>query len=256
MRNMFRNSIRAPLLTLALAGAFGSVPDDKVQAQDAAKTVADGVYTDAQAARGAASYANNCSGCHRLDLGGVTGPSLKEQRFAKDFAGKDLNALFTKIATTMPRTAPATLGDDVYLDIVAHILKENGFAAGAAELTADVLPAVKVIPGKAKPPPPVGDFSYVETVGCLTPGPDGTWLLTKAIEPKVVVLPVPANRGSKAVGDAPAGTETFRLLDAMAYSPSSHQGQKMYVRGLLIKLATEQRMTISDFEMIAPSCEQ
>jgi hypothetical protein len=42
----------------------------------------------------------------------------------------------------------------------------------------------------------------------------------------------------------------------MAYSPSTHQGQKMYVRGLLIKLATEQRMTISNFEMIAPSCEQ
>jgi mono/diheme cytochrome c family protein len=253
---MSRNSILVPLLTVTLAGAFGSLPGSEVRAQDAEKTVADGVYTDAQAARGAASYANNCSGCHRLDLGGMTGPSLKEQRFARDFAGKDLNALFTKIATTMPRTAPATLGDDVYLDIVAHILKENGFAPGAKELTSDVLPAVKVIPGKAKPPPPVGDFSYVETAGCLTPGPGGTWLLTKATEPKTVVLPISANRGAKAVGDAPAGTETFRLLDAMAYSPSTHQGQKMYVRGLLIKLSTEQRMTISDFEMIAPSCEQ
>jgi hypothetical protein len=41
----------------------------------------------------------------------------------------------------------------------------------------------------------------------------------------------------------------------MAYSPTAHQGQKMYVRGLLIKLPNEQRMTISSLEMIAPACD-
>ena len=40
----------------------------------------------------------------------------------------------------------------------------------------------------------------------------------------------------------------------MAYNPESHKGQKMYVRGLLIKLPSEQRMTISSFDTIAPSC--
>ena len=57
-----------------------------------------------------------------------------------------------------------------------------------------------------------------------------------------------------AVSDGPLGTQTFRLLDAMAYRPESHKGHKMYVRGLLIRLPGEQRMTISAFEMIAPSC--
>src|SRR5205807_3027242 len=129
-----------------------------------AKTVADGVYTDTQAARGAAVYETTCAGCHRADLGGATGPALKEQRFARQFADKDLKTLFTKVATTMPRNAPASLGDNVTLDILAHLLKENGFPAGPQELAADALEGIRVLPGRPKPPPPIGDFSYVEVV--------------------------------------------------------------------------------------------
>ena len=217
------------------------------------KTVADRVYSEAQATRGAASYETSCSGCHRPDLGGANGPALRGERFARIFAGKDLKTFYTKIATTMPRGAAASLGDAVYLDIVAHILRENGFPAGDDELTAEALSTLQVIPGRAKPPPPVGDFSYVEVVGCLMPGPDNTWLLTNATEPTALAVTGPAVRHVE-VTDRPLGSATFRLLDAMAYNPESHKGHKMYVRGLLIKLPGEQRMTISSFETIAPSC--
>src|SRR5262245_7593681 len=118
------------IITIALTLQVASAPE---------RTVADGVYTDAQASRGAAAYEAACSNCHRADLSGATGPSLKEQRFAQTYAGKPLQALFTKIATTMPRNGPASLADEVYLDIVAYVLKENGFRAGARELTADAL---------------------------------------------------------------------------------------------------------------------
>jgi hypothetical protein len=40
----------------------------------------------------------------------------------------------------------------------------------------------------------------------------------------------------------------------MAYTPDNHAGHKMYVRGLLIRLPGEQRMTISAFEMVTPTC--
>ena len=221
--------------------------------QETAKTVADGVYTDIQAARGATVYDAACAGCHRADLGGATGPSLKEQRFTREFAGKDLKALFMKTATTMPRNAPASLGDNVYLDILAHLLKENGFPAGSQELAADALDGIRVLPGKPKPPPPIGDFSYVEVVGCLTAGPDGTWMLTRASEPVVAVSAASA-RSTPAATAKPLGARTFHLLDAMAYAPDDHQGQKMYVRGLLIRLPGEQRVTISSFEMVSPTC--
>jgi mono/diheme cytochrome c family protein len=221
--------------------------------QERGKTVADGVYTDTQAARGAAVYDMACIGCHRADLGGGTGPSLREQRFARQFAGRDLKTLFTKIATTMPRNAPASLGDNVYLDIVAHLLKENGFPAGPQELTADALDGIRVVPGQAKPPPPIGDFSYVEVVGCLTAGPQNTWMLTRASEP-VAAVPAASAPSTPAAAVTRLGTQTFHLLDAMAYAPDDHRGHKMYVRGLLIKLPGEQRMTISSFGMVSPTC--
>jgi mono/diheme cytochrome c family protein len=239
-------------LAVLLAGASaGALAVAAVQAQEGAKTVADGVYTDTQAARGAAVYDSACAGCHRADLGGVTGPSLKEQRFARQYAGKDLKTLFTKVATTMPRNAPASLGDNVSLDIVAHLLKENGFPAGPQELTVDALDAIRVLPGKPKPPPPIGDFSYVEVVGCLAAGPDHTWMLTRASAP---VVPAAAAPSTPAGPARPLGTETFHLVDAMAYAPGDHAGHKMYVRGLLIRLPGEQRMTISAFEMVTPTC--
>ncbi len=230
-----------------------SLADRTVRAQETVKTVADGVYSELQATRGAASYDTSCAGCHRPDLGGANGPALRGERFARMFAGKDLKTFYTKIATTMPRGAAASLGDAVYLDIVSHVLRENGFPAGDGELTAEALSGVQVLPGRAKPPPPVGDFSYVEVVGCLTPGPESTWLLTNASEPAALPVTGPAVRQVD-VADRPLGSATFRLLDAMAYGPDSHKGHKMYVRGLLIRLPGELRMTISTFETIAPSC--
>jgi S-disulfanyl-L-cysteine oxidoreductase SoxD len=226
-----------------------------LHAQELEKTVADGVYTEAQAVRGSVSYDAACAQCHRADLTGADGPALRAERFAKNFAGKDLKTLYTKVATTMPRGAPGSLGDDIYLDIVAHVLRENGFPPGAGELTADVLSSVRVLPGRAKPPPPVGDFSYIEVVGCLVPGPNDTWVLTSATEPaSVVVAPGSTPKLPEDLSTRGLGSQTFHLLDAMAYSPQSYKGHKMYVRGLLIKLPSEQRMTISSFETIAPSC--
>src|SRR5262245_40017274 len=149
-----------------------------VRAQEHGKTVADGVYTEAQATRGATAYETSCAGCHRADLGGNTGPALKDQRFAREFAGRDLKRFFGKVAA-MPRNAPASLGDNIYLDIVAHVLRENGFPPGQTELTADALETIEVLPGRPKPPPAVGDFSYVEVVGCLAQGPRHSWVLTR-----------------------------------------------------------------------------
>ena len=222
-------------------------------AQESATTVADGVYTDTQATRGAAVYDTACAGCHRADLGGNTGPALREQRFAREFAGKDLKTLFTRIAATMPRNAPGSLADNVNLDILAYVLKENGFPAGARELTAEALGGIRVVPGRPKPPPPVGDFSYVEVVGCLTQGPQHTWKLTRASAP-VAAMANAAPTSPPAAAASPLGDETLHLVDAMAYSPDEHKGQKVYVRGLLIRLPGERRMTISSLEMVSPTC--
>jgi mono/diheme cytochrome c family protein len=249
----FRFTVLSALVCALLVAATAYMA-----AQGGARTVAAGVFTDAQATRGATAYDTNCSGCHNADLSGGTGPALKEQRFARDFAGKDLPALYTKISKTMPRNAPGSLDEGTYLDLVAHVLKENGFAAGQTDLTVAGLDGIQIVAGKPKPLPPPGDFSYVEVVGCLTPGPENTWLLTRASDPVTATPPATAAAGGATAPEPPKslGSRTIHLLDAMAYTPEAHKGQKMDVRGLLVKLPDEQRMTISSITMVAPSCSE
>jgi cytochrome c5 len=250
--SFFISSIVMLASALGLSAVDHAGPFDFIaRGQGSGRTVADGVYSEAQALRGAAAYDGACGGCHRADLGGGTGPSLKAERFARIFAGKDLKTLFTKVATTMPRNAPGSLADSVYLDVVALLLRENGFPAGSQELTADALDGISVLPGRLKPPPPVGDFSYVEVVGCLAAGPQRSWLLTQASDP---VAAVPNGSAAPSIAAKPLGAHTYHLLDGMAYSPDAHVGHKMHVRGLLIKLPGEERMTIRSFEMVSQTC--
>lgn len=244
-----RVSVLLSMAMLVLGGGYVAV------AQQPERTVADGVFTEAQAVRGSAAYDASCSGCHRPNLTGADGPALRDERFTKNFANQDLKVLYTKIATTMPRNAAGSLGDNVYVDIVAHLLRENGFPAGENELTTDTLAGVRILPGRPKPPPPVADFSYVDVVGCLAGGADTEWTLANAGEPtSVVVAPESAPKMAEDAGSRSLGSRTFHLLDAMAYNPEKYKGHRIYVRGLLIKLPSEYRLTISALESLSPTC--
>jgi mono/diheme cytochrome c family protein len=253
---MSRPILRNLLTGLVPATAFTLLLSSPVRGQAPTTTVADGVYAESQAARGAVAFENSCGNCHRDDLsGGANGPPLRGERFTRDFAGKDLKALYTRISTTMPRGAPASLEDEVYLDIVAHVLRENGFPAGGQELNSESLASIQILPGRVKPPPPIGDFSYVGVVGCLTAAPMDTWLLTNAAEPVGVGgSELPAQRSSPPTAATPLGSGSYRLLDALAYKPQLHAGQKLYIRGLLIRMSSEQRITISAMETLAADC--
>ena len=151
------------------------------------KTVADGVYTDAQANRGAAAYDGACSGCHRADLGGGSGPALKEQRFARELRRqRSEDAVHEDRDDDAAQRAGEPRRQRLSRHRRAHVERERipGGRAGARPPMRST--AIRVVPGRPKPPPPVGDFSYVEVVGCLTAGPQHTWMLTRASEPVAV----------------------------------------------------------------------
>ena len=99
------------------------------QSTDSHKTVWEGVYTEAQAARGQSQYATHCSNCHREDLSGYSG-LLRGNRFMEKFREASLHLLFDKTKTTMPRGAAGTLSDETYVDIVSYLLKMNEFPVG------------------------------------------------------------------------------------------------------------------------------
>ena len=102
-----------------------------------ARTVRDGVYTDAQAARGQAIYQKQCASCHGDKLQGLQGPPLVADAFLSHWHTQPLSDLAGKIRNTMPAGATGTLTPQQSVDLVAFILKTGGFPAGKTDLAAD-----------------------------------------------------------------------------------------------------------------------
>jgi mono/diheme cytochrome c family protein len=230
--------------------AFASLAE--AQSTSSTATVWQGVYTEAQAARGQAAYETHCGRCHREDLAGYNS-ILKGSRFMQKFRESSLDLLFDKTKTTMPRGAPASLGDTTYLDIVTYLLKENDFPSGAQELRLEDLPRTQLV-GK-EGPEPVPDFSLVRVVGCLTTSPsDSAWMMTHSTDPVRTGNPQPAPGEKEAAERVALGAKTYRLLTSAAYKPELYQGHKVEVRGFLIRRPVEDRLNITSLETLDPNC--
>jgi mono/diheme cytochrome c family protein len=123
---------------LVAAAVFFLVSTSTSIEAQAPRTVQDGVYSDAQAGRGQALYAQRCAGCHGPALTAAQAPPLTGDAFTTKFRMEPLSALFIKIRYSMPpNAAPAAqLTAEQGADLVAHILKSNGFPAGKADFAA------------------------------------------------------------------------------------------------------------------------
>src|SRR3954467_14636515 len=98
-----------------------------------ARSIWDGVYTEAQADRGHTAYMQNCSRCHGVTLMGTFEIPPLVGRIMPYYASSSLGALFDYISTAMPLDHPGTLSPAVNADIVAYILKSNDVPSGATE---------------------------------------------------------------------------------------------------------------------------
>jgi len=128
--------------TLLWAGATFA-PSLGAQSRDEAvgrASLSAGLYSKAQADRGAEEYRNACAHCHATDLLGDVRqeiPSLAESDFMVRWGGRPLGRLFAMIRTDMPADRPGQLPARAYGDILAYILEVNGFPAGTQDLPAD-----------------------------------------------------------------------------------------------------------------------
>ena len=136
-------TIRAMAVLIALGGAFNA----SLVAQTPSSVWA-GVYTERQAKRGEALYKQECATCHgdALEGNGQTERAQKLERmlpplsgdvFKGNWNGRPLSDLFDKMKRTMPRDDPGKIGLNQNSDILAYLLKFNGFPAGKADLPAD-----------------------------------------------------------------------------------------------------------------------
>jgi cytochrome c5 len=215
-----------------------------VLAQD--KTVDQGVYTAAQAARGTRLFESNCAMCHREP--GGTAPVLAGERFTKTFSDATLQTVFTTIKTTMPRQAPGSLSDAEYVDLVAHLLRINSYADGMNELAVADLPGIK-IPGQTGSL----DFALVQVVGCLAQN-GRVWTLSRGTEPVRTREPDAPKDDAVAPLDAtPLGDRTFRLQQVYG-APTGWKDQKVVAKGFLTKSGSEERVNVTSIRTLTSSC--
>lgn len=95
------------------------------------------LYTAAQAHEGANIYQQSCAACHGTSLEGGAAPALKGAGFAEMASAQSLtvDTLMAVIANTMPQSDPGSLAPVQVNAVVAYILQQNGYPAGASVLT-------------------------------------------------------------------------------------------------------------------------
>jgi len=212
----------------------------------------EGVYTAAQAQRGNAAYLDECAKCHKDDLSGYQGV-LKSENFMQNWREDNLQSLYTTIKTTMPRSAPASLSDGAYLDILTFILQANDFPVGTNELTMEALPNIQIEEKSGKLEVPAG--TLVDVFGCLVQNFDNSWVLNLASEP--IRTRDPNNSTAqqlKAWEAKPPGTRKFGLMDVAAYHPDAQKGHKVEAKGLLIKNPSDDRINLTALQMTDSTC--
>ena len=150
----------ALVVTLSLTGHAGQV-----------RSVTDGVYSAAQAARAQPMYQAQCAECHGTAMEGTTGPPLAGENFLSTWSARPLEHLVDRIQKTMPFNEPGSLTRPQSTDLAAYILQTGRFPAGQLELTDAVLPQITfptartsparaaAIAGGASLPPPEGNLA-------------------------------------------------------------------------------------------------
>ena len=208
------------------------------------RTVWDGVYTEAQAARGMTSYGQSCAGCHALAAEGKA--PLVGDAFWKSFSQKSVADLLDFIGAYMPNGNPGSLSKSTYEDITAALLKSNGFPSGSAELKPGTIAEVQILPKDGSTELPANALARV--VGCLTrSGSD--WTLTRATSPERAERTVAAGQDAA----RPLGTRTMPLkfvvqkLDTLA-------GSRVVVNGLLIGANGVDGLNVTTVSRVAPQC--
>ncbi len=120
-----------------------------------AQTMQSAGYTQQQASEGKQRYEQHCAACHGYELQGFElASSLKGRNFERHFGGKTAELLAGSVRR-MPPTAPGSLSDKDYVDIIAFLLSHNGVKAGDNALTSEAQQWAKLtIPNQKLPPSP------------------------------------------------------------------------------------------------------
>ncbi len=141
-----------PLLARDLRANDAPDAPPAAASRPAARTVWDSVYSGAQAARGETLYVKACARCHKESLGGADeSPPLAGGGFLGNWNGLNLSDLQDRIRKTMPSDSAGIYDRQLVTDVIAYVLKANGFPAGATDLPKETGPLSEIVIQTAKP---------------------------------------------------------------------------------------------------------
>jgi quinoprotein glucose dehydrogenase len=216
----------------------------------AARTVWDGIYTEAQAQRGRGFYAEHCASCHGANLEGAEHRALKSDRFWATWQDTTVDRLLNHVSLNMPHSEDGslrgTLGARVYADIVAHILNTNQFPAGPAELSESSAGGVRIVRKDGSGELPSGSLAHV--VGCLEKGTGRNWKLVKASRATRVI------EGQSIDRQAPLGDREYALMFVLT-PLDKFIGHRMSVRGSLMGEGGSQGLNVTTVESVNATCQ-
>jgi mono/diheme cytochrome c family protein len=225
-----------------------------VSAQTETPKIWTGIYTDAQAARGEAAYGSMCSRCHSVDLAGSQvaanfAPALGGDKFMAAWETRPLDRLFKTIRDTMPRGTPGLLNEQGALDVVAYLLKFNGYPSSETPLVASAeLEQTLILPKAGAVKREVVNFAMVQVTGCVTRA-ETRWALTHASTPVVATL-----AKSGAATAASSGSETFRLINAAPFKVEAQAGRVVQIEGLIRRDPDESVLNVTSLVPTGAAC--
>ena len=209
----------------------------------------DGVFTQEQADRGSVAYAANCARCHGGNLeGDQRFVSLAGDRWWGSFQGRTLDYMLNFITTNMPNGNGGSLSTSMYQDLTAFILSSNGVPAGPAELTAESVAGITIIPESGELQP-IATGTLASVIGCLAQGGDSGWMVQSATPPQRVDTPVaPEGAATMALGDG-----TVPLLFVLQ-SMTNLIGHRVAASGLLVGEDGVDGVNVTLVESLADTC--
>ena len=116
---------------LAVLGAAALGLAVALAAQTSARTVRDGVFSSAQAERGARVFESICTSCH--EIAEFTGPGA----YLEEVEGESLWQTFDFVSSEMPEDDPGSLLPTEYAAVLAYIFSVYGLPSGETDLPVD-----------------------------------------------------------------------------------------------------------------------
>jgi len=109
-------------------------------------------------------------------------------------------------------------------------------------------------PKVAQPKQPQDVLDIAQVAGCLEQSSPTTWTLTNATEPAVSKVQATSSAALKVAGAKPLGDRRYSLLGLGVFNPTSHKGQKVALKGVLIPDDKQSRLNVTSVQMVAATC--